>query len=218
VSIADNVRKILEELPEGIQLLAAAKAREPGEILEAVKAGIGIIGENYVQEAQRARESIGGGVEWHFIGRLQKNKVKKAVELFDMIQTVDSFEIAGEIDRRSAGAGKITRALIEINSGREPQKSGVVPEKAAHLVREISGLKNVHVMGLMTMGPPVDKAEESRRYFRETKQVFDEIRSLGIPNIEMKYLSMGMTESYRIAIEEGANIVRVGSGIFEARV
>jgi len=107
-----------------------------------------------------------------------------------MIETVDSLEIAIEIDRRSAEAGKIMPVLIEVNSGREPQKSGVFPEKATHLAKEISGLKNVRLLGLMTMGPPVDKPEESRKYFRETKKVFDEIKSLNLPNAEMKYLSM----------------------------
>ncbi len=217
MSISENVRRILGELPEGVRLLAAAKAREPGEIMEAVKAGVKIVGENYVQEAQKAREVIGGVVEWHFIGHLQKNKVKKAVELFDVIETVDSPEMALEIDRRSAEAGKTMPVLIEVNSGREPQKSGVFPEIATRLAREISGLSNVRLVGLMTMGPPVDKPEDSRKYFRETKKVFEDIKSLGLPNTEMKYLSMGMTESYRIAIEEGANIVRVGSGIFGER-
>jgi pyridoxal phosphate enzyme (YggS family) len=217
MSIAENVRQILRELPTGVRLVAAAKTRQPGEIREAVDAGINIVGENYVQEAQSAREVIGGKIEWHFIGHLQKNKVRKAVELFDMIETVDSLEIAAEIDRRCAEAGKTMPVLIEVNSGREPQKSGVFPEKTTELIKEISRLKSVRVKGLMTMGPPVDNPEESRPFFRETKRVFEEIKSLGLPNVEMKYLSMGMTDSYRIAIEEGANIIRLGSRIFGER-
>jgi hypothetical protein len=197
--------------------MAAAKTREPREIAEAIEAGIEIIGENYVQEAERVFQQIGHQAAWHFIGHLQKNKVKKAVEIFDMIETVDSLEIAAEIDKRCAAAGKIMPVLIEINSGREPHKSGVFPEVAEALAAGIADLGNIHVSGLMTMGPPVDSAGESRTYFKQTKQLFDRIKALALPNIEMKYLSMGMTDSYRVAIEEGANIVRIGSKIFGER-
>jgi len=215
--IKQNVRQILNELPAGVQLVAAAKKREPREILEAVAAGIRIVGENYVQEAERAYQEVGDKVEWHFIGHLQKNKVKKTVEIFDMIETVDSAEIAREIDKRCAQAGKTMPVLIEINSGRETQKSGVYPEDAERLISEISTLENIRVAGLMTMGPPVDRPEDSRPYFIETRKVFDRIKGLNLPNVEMKYLSMGMTDSYRIALDEGANVIRIGSRIFGER-
>jgi pyridoxal phosphate enzyme (YggS family) len=218
VSIEQTVRQILDELPEGTQLVAAAKTREPQEILEAVNAGISIVGENYLQEAERAYQEIGGKVEWHFIGHLQKNKVKKACAIFDMIETVDSKDIAGEIDKRCVAAGKTMPVLIEINSGREAGKAGVYPEKAEQLIREIATLKNIRVAGLMTMGPLTSHPEEARRYFRETKKLFERIKELKIPNVAMQYLSMGMTDSYRVAIEEGANIVRIGSKIFGERV
>jgi len=217
VTIKQNVRQILDELPAGVQLVAAAKTREPREVLEAVEAGIKIVGENYVQEAERAYQVVGDRVEWHFIGHLQKNKVKKAVEIFDMIETVDSIEIAAEIDKRCVRAGKTMPVLIEINSGREEQKSGVHPEDAERLIREIATLKNIRVMGLMTMGPLVGQTEDSRPYFIETRKVFDRIKEINLPNVEMKYLSMGMTDSYRIALEEGANITRIGSRIFGER-
>ncbi len=218
MTIEQNVRQILDELPAGVQLVAAAKTRDPRETLEAVEAGVKIIGENYVQEAEKAYQVVGDRVEWHFIGHLQKNKVKKAVDIFDMIETVDSIEIAGEIDKRCARAGKTMPVLIEINSGREEQKAGVYPEDAERVISEILTLKNIRVIGLMTMGPLGGRPEDSRPYFIETTKVFERIKQLNLPNVEMKYLSMGMTDSYRVALEEGANIVRIGTRIFGERV
>ena len=207
----------MSELPDGVELVAAAKTRQPEEILEAVEAGIKIIGENYVQEAERAYGAVGNRAKWHFIGHLQKNKVKKAARIFDMIETVDSVELAREIDKRCAPIGKVMPILIEINSGREKQKAGVIPEEAERLVREISNYQNIKVMGLMTMGPFVGDPEDSRPYFVETKKIFERIKQLDLPNVDMRYLSMGMTNSYKIAIEEGANMVRIGSKIFGER-
>jgi len=216
--IKQNVQKILVELPNGIELVAAAKTRTPEEILEAVQAGVKIIGANYVQEARRAYEVVGKKAEWHFIGTLQKHNVRrKMVEMFDMIETVDSLEIAKEIDRRCAQIGKVMPILVEINSGREEQKSGVLPEDAEQLVRDVSNLRNIKVMGLMTMGPRLGNPEDARPYFVETRKIFERIKGLDLPNVEMKYLSMGMTTSYKIAIEEGANIVRIGTKIFGER-
>ena len=216
--IEQNVSQILNELPNGIQLVAAAKTRQPEEVLRAVESGVKIIGENYVQEAERAQEVVGNKVKWHFIGYLQKNKVKKAVTIFDMIETVDSPEIAREIDKRCAQIGKIMPVLIEINSGREKQKSGIFPENTEPLITEISAFPNIRVMGLMTMGPRFGNPEDSRPYFVKTKKIFDQVKKLNLPNVEMRYLSMGMTNSYKIALEEGANIVRIGSKIFGERV
>jgi pyridoxal phosphate enzyme (YggS family) len=212
-----NIGQILGELPGYVQLVAAAKTREPQEILDAIQAGVKIIGENYVQEAERAFNIVGNKVQWHFIGHLQKNKVKKAVEIFDMIETVDSPEIAEEIDKRSAQAGKIMPVLIEINSGREASKTGVQPDNAEQMITSLATLKNIRVSGLMTMGPATEKPDDIRPYFRETKKLFDNLKNLAIPGADMKYLSMGMTDSYQIAIEEGANIVRIGSKIFGER-
>jgi len=215
--VKQNVNQILSELPEGVHLVAAAKTRRPEEVLEAVKAGAEIIGENYVQEAERAYQVVGNRAKWHLIGHLQRNKVNKAVRIFDMIETVDSIEIASEIDKRCAQIGKIMPVLIEVNSGREKQKSGVFPEGVGQLASEISAFPNIRVMGLMTMGPRFGNPEDSRPYFVETRKIFEKIKKLNLPNIEMKYLSMGMTNSYRIAVEEGANIVRLGSKIFGER-
>ena len=215
--IKQNVAQILSELPDGVQLVAAVKTRTPEEILEVVESGVKILGENYVQEAERIYEVVGNKAKWHFIGHLQKNKVKKAVRLFDMIETVDSLEIAREIDKGCAQIGKVMPVLVEINSGREEQKSGVFPEKAGQLIRDISGLSNIRVMGLMTMGPRFGKPEDSRPYFVETRKIFERIKKLNLPDIQMRYLSMGMTNSYKVALDEGANIVRIGSKIFGER-
>jgi len=208
--IKESVEKILQELPEGVELEAACKTRTPEEILEAVNAGVSIIGENYVQEAEKAFQAIGNKAKWHFIGHLQKNKVKKAVKIFDMIETIDSLELAEELDRACSKENKIMPVLIEVNSGREKQKFGVFPEDVEELIGNISQLKNINVMGLMTMGPMTGDPELSRPYFLETRKIFNKV---GI----LKYLSMGMSNSYKIAIEEGANIIRVGTKIFGER-
>ncbi len=215
--IKENVKQILEKLPKDVFLVAAAKTRTIEEILEAIDAGVKIIGENYIQEAINVFEAIGEKVKWHFIGKLQKNKIKKAVKIFDMIETVDSVKLAREIDKRCNEINKIMAVLIEINSGREPQKSGVLPEDAEKLIEEVSDFPNIRVMGLMTMGPFAGNPEDARPYFKETKKIFDKIREIDLPNVEMRYLSMGMTNSYQIAIEEGANIIRIGTKIFGLR-
>jgi len=217
MGIKDNIRELLKELPPGVELVAAAKKRTPDEVLQAVEAGVKFIGENYVQEAETAGAAVGNKAVLHMIGHLQKNKVKKAVALFDMIETVDSVELAEEIDKRCAQMGKVMPVLVEINSGKEAQKAGVLPENAEALIREISCLPNIRVMGLMTMGPRFGDPEDSRPYFVITRRLFDRIKALEIPNVEMKYLSMGMTNSYRIALEEGANLVRIGTRIFGER-
>ncbi len=217
--IKENVIKIVSELPEGVELEAACKARTSEEVLEAINAGVRIIGENYVQEAEEIFRVIGNKekARWHFIGHLQENKVKRAVKIFDMIETIDSFEIAEEINKVCAMQDKIMPVLIEINSGREKQKSGVYPEDSYRFINMLAGLPNIKVLGLMTMGPMTGDPEDARQYFVETKRIFDKIRGEAIPNTEMRYLSMGMSDTYRVAIEEGANIVRIGTNIFSDR-
>ena len=217
-SIAENVRALLAELPSGVELVAAAKTRTPKEILAAIEAGVRAVGENYVQEAAAAVAVVGRNVRWHFIGHLQSNKVKRAVEIFDLIETVDSVELAGEIDKRAAALGKVMPVLVEINSGHEPQKAGILPGEAESLVREIAPFKNIRVEGLMTMGPFEGNPEDARPYFRETKRVFEDLKALSIAGIEMHRLSMGMTNSFRVAVEEGATMVRIGTLIFGPRL
>jgi pyridoxal phosphate enzyme (YggS family) len=215
--ITENVKEILKELPEKVELVGVAKTRSPEEILEAIDAGLGIIGENYVQEAERAFQIIGQKVKWHLIGHLQSNKAKKAVQIFDMIETVGSMKLARAVENACRKEGKIMQVLIEINSGEEPQKAGVMPGEAISLIREISELKNVRIMGLMTMGPFAGEPEDARPYFQKTKSIFEEIKALNMPDVKMEFLSMGMSNSYRVAIEEGANLVRIGTKLFGQR-
>lgn len=216
--IRENVARLLSELPQGVEVVAAAKGRTPDEVLEAVKAGVSIIGENYISEAREAYQMVGTRAKWHFIGTLKKHSIRRnVVQMFDMIETVDSLEIASEIDKKCALIGKRVPVLIEVNSGRESQKSGVLPECVELLIRQIGGLDNLKVMGLMTMGPYSADPEDSRPFFLETRKLFDILKGLDISGVEIKYLSMGMTDSYKVAIEEGANIVRIGTGIFGER-
>ncbi len=216
-AIKDNIQAILAELPPGVELVAAAKTRTPAEVMEAIAAGVTVIGENYVQEAEKAVAAVGRGVRWHLIGHLQKNKARKAVELFDVIETVDSFELGREIDKRAAAIGRTIEILVEINSGREPQKAGVFPEKAEDLIRELAPLEHIKVRGLMTMGPLEGDPEDFRPCFRETRRLFELLKAAGCPGTEMKVLSMGMTNSWRTAVEEGATMVRIGTAIFGPR-
>ena len=215
--IKENVKKILGVLPQGVQLVAAAKTRTQEEVLEAVEAGITIIGHNYVQEAERGFEVIGHQTKWHMIGHLQSNKAKKAVKIFDMIETVDSFKLAKAIDKACRNMNKSMAVLIEINSGEELQKAGVIPGDAISVVREISDLENVRIMGLMTMGPFSGDPEDARPFFQKTRTIFEDIKKANFPGVEMTYLSMGMSNSYKVALEEGANLVRIGTKIFGER-
>ncbi|MDI6699231.1 MAG: YggS family pyridoxal phosphate-dependent enzyme [Candidatus Saccharicenans sp.] len=216
--IRKTVRQLLRELPSGVDLVAAAKQQTPEKILAAIEGGIKIVGENYVQEAATAFQVIGRRVQWSFIGHLQKNKVKKAVEIFDLIETVDSLELAEEINKRCAAVSKTMPVLIEVNSGREPQKFGVLPEKVEELARVIINLPQLKLSGLMTMGPLEGNPEEARPYFRLTRQLFEELKKLNLPGAELNILSMGMSNSYRVAIEEGATRVRIGTRIFGPRL
>ena len=192
--------------------------RTPEEIKTAINAGVKIIGYNYMQEAEQMFQHLGNSVQWHMIGHLQRNKVKKAIHIFDMIETIDSQRLAELVDRHCAAEDKIMPVLIEINSGRESNKTGVLPENVDELIRGISNLPHLRIQGLMTMGPRFGNPEDSRPYFVETKKIFKELKELNLPNVEMTYLSMGMTNSYKVAVEEGANIVRIGSKIFGERV
>jgi pyridoxal phosphate enzyme (YggS family) len=222
-SITANVERILETLPPGVILVAAAKGRTAREVEEALRAGVAYVGHNYVQEAEQmipliaANQQLGQKVRWHMIGHLQKNKVKKAVRLFDMIETLDSWSLAELIDRRCAAMGLTMPVLVEVNIGREASKTGVLPEEVDDLVRRLGDLKHIRVQGLMTMGPRFGDPEDARPYFRATKEVFDRLAKANRPNVEMRTLSMGMSNSYQVALEEGANMVRLGTHLFGER-
>jgi pyridoxal phosphate enzyme (YggS family) len=216
-NIEARYMEIRKGVPDYVTIVAAAKTRTVDEIKEAIDAGIEIIGENYVQEAQRAISVLGDQAKWHMIGHLQRNKAKQAVQLFDMIETLDSWRLAEVIDRRCAAIEKTMPVLVEVNSGREPSKTGVMPEDVDELIQKLAGLSHIQVQGLMTMGPQFGDPEDARPFFQETKKAFDRISTAGIPNIEMRYLSMGMSNSYQVAIEEGSNMVRIGTDLFGPR-
>ncbi len=211
MALTQTINKIKKEIPANVKILAATKTRTTAEIQEAVDSGISIIGENYVQEAEKKYPYIKGDIEKHCIGHLQKNKIKKALEIFDVIETVDSLDIAKEIDKRTK---KQIPTYIEVNIGKETKKTGVLPENLEILIEEISKLKNVKITGLMTMAPFFEDIEKIRPYFKEMKRLFDKIHKK-YPSIAI--LSMGMSDSYKIAIEEGANLIRLGTAIFGRR-
>ena len=216
-SINESVTEIRNSLPAGVILVAAAKTRSSEEVQTAIDAGIEILGYNYLQEAERIHQIIGNKVQWHMIGHLQRNKVKNTVDLFDMIETIDTIKLAEEVNKRCSEINKIMPVLIEINSGKELNKTGVLPEDVDELIKQISSFPNIHVQGLMTMGPRFGSPEDARPFFKATKIAFDRLSNAKMPNVEMCYLSMGMSNSYKVAIEEGANIVRIGTKLFGGR-
>lgn len=218
MSIRERVLQVAAGLPAHVALVAAAKTRTPADVREAIDAGIRVVGHNYVQEAEAMIGQLGrDAVHWTLIGHLQRNKAKAAVSLFDSIQTVDSLRLAEAIARACRSIGRTMPVLVEVNTGREPQKSGVTPEDALDLIREIAGLSELQVEGLMTMGPWVEDAERLRPVFREARVLFEHIRAEKIPGISMQTLSMGMSDSYAVAIDEGSTMIRVGSALFGPR-
>jgi len=217
VDIEQRTKELLEELGPEIHLVVAAKNRTPAEVSECVTAGAKIIGENYLQDGERALQIIGNKASWHYIGRLQRKKIARIISVFDMIETLDSLEMASLIEKECAEAGRTMPVLVEVNSAREAQKSGVFPEELERFVARLSQFERIKIMGLMTMGPLSIEPGDYRPYFCVTRKLFEKISALNLPGVEMKYLSMGMTDSYRVAIEEGANIVRIGSKIFGPR-
>jgi hypothetical protein len=215
--IGESVRRILKTIPSDVLLLAAAKTRTVEEVEAAIQAGVTHIGYNYVQEALPIIQAIGNRAIWHMIGHLQRNKAKEAIQSFDMIETVDSWRLAKTLDRYCAEIEKTMPVLIEVNSGCEANKTGVFPDDVDDLVYQISTLEHIRVEGLMTMGPRFGDPEDSRPYYRATRKAFERLSDRNLQNINMRYLSMGMSNSYQIAIEEGANIIRIGSLLFGER-
>jgi len=215
--IYSRARGIIESVPKGISVLAATKKRSAGEILEAVSAGIKIIGENYVQEAQYKKRFISAGVSWHMIGTLQKNKVKKAIQIFDVIETIDSIDLADCVEKECAKVNKIICVMVEVNIAREPQKSGVLPEELENIIEFILGCSHMQLVGLMTMGPLTDNEKVLVQSFRAVRNLFGNIKDKFSLGNSFKYLSMGMSSSYSIAIQEGANLIRIGTSIFGLR-
>ncbi len=230
MSIAERYTHLKQSVPPQVTIVLAAKTRSPEEIEEAIDAGATDIGENYVQEAEAAHSALGdkaGQVNWHMIGHLQKNKINKALQVFDVIQTVESLKKAGDIDKRVPAAkdgAHVLPVYLEVNIGGEETKTGISPgdydDFEQHLINVVRGMtrfEHVRLEGLMTMGPLTSDPEGLRPYFRRVREMFDRIIDLGLPHVNMKHLSMGMTHSYQVAIEEGANMIRVGTAVFGER-
>ena len=228
MSLSANYTRVRQEIPENVTIVLAAKDRSAEEIEEAINAGATAIGENYVQEAGQIYSDLtkkAAKVRWHMIGHLQTNKINKALRVFDVIQTVDSLVKAEAIDKRVERAKrKIVPVFIEINIGSEDSKAGIKPaehepfnEYMERLFEDMSKLEHLRIEGLMTMGPRFGNPEDVRPYFKRTRKIFQKIKGVDLPNVDMKYLSMGMSNSYRVAIEEGSNMIRIGEAIFGER-
>lgn len=202
--------------PKDIKLLAVSKTIAPKIIQQAIDLGLTELGENKVQEIMSKYDLL-PQAQWHLIGHLQTNKVKYIIDKVKLIHSVDSLKLAQEISKRAIQAGITMEVLVEINIGNEESKHGVSPDKAEALAVEISKLDNIKVKGLMTVAPFVENPEDNRKYFKQMYNLFIDISSKNYNNISMEYLSMGMTNDYEIAIEEGANIIRIGTGLFGKR-
>ncbi len=201
-----------------VRLMAVTKTVDDQRIMQAIGAGVDMIGENYVQEARRKIELMGKSVQWHLIGHLQTNKAKYAVRLFEMIHSLDRIELARELDRRSRMTGVVMKVLIEVNISGEETKRGIAHRDALPLIREVSTLENLCVQGLMTMPPWFDDPQEARPFFVALRELSQRVAAENLPRVQMRELSMGMSQDYEVAVEEGATIVRIGRSIFGERL
>jgi hypothetical protein len=227
-TIAERVQMILSKIrsaatragrpPESVRLVAATKTVTVDRIQEGIDAGLFTLGENRVQEAipkiAALKETL---VRWHFIGQLQRRKVRTVIGLFDLIHSVDTPDLAQEIDRRAGDAGRSQDILLEVNIGDEPTKAGFQPEELVEMIASLPVLPHVRIKGLMAIPPPTADAESARPYFRKLRELSVRIAALDLPSVTMQELSMGMSNDYEVAIEEGATLVRIGTAIFGAR-
>lgn len=195
--------------PDEVRLIAVSKTVEMERIRLAIAAGVPALGENRVQEAREKIEALGRPVPWHLIGSLQTNKAKDAARLFDWVHSVDRLELARELDRRARALGRTVDALLEVNVGEEPQKTGVRPDEIRLLLDALAGMSGIRIRGLMAIPPAVESGEQSRPHFRRLRELRD---AAGL-----EHLSMGMSADFEVAIEEGATMVRVGTAIFGPR-
>ncbi len=202
---------------EDLTIVCAAKTKGPEAVRAAIAAGATDIGENYVQEAREKIVQVPDPAHWHLIGHLQRNKAKEAVRLFTLIHSLDTAALAQELDRQGQKQGKIVRVLIEVNLAGEQTKGGIAPAQIEPLLVAVSALPSLRVDGFMTIPPPGPNAEASRPYFQELARLRERYARFQTANITLRELSMGMTDDYQIAIEEGATIVRIGRAIFGER-
>ncbi len=227
VDIAGNCKRVMDGIvraaersgrdPRQVRLLAATKSRSARAVGAAVEAGVRLLGENYVQEAQAKKEAAGDIAEWHLIGHLQRNKARAAAALFSVIQTLDSPRLARALDREGRERNRYIDVLVEVNLAGERTKTGVSEEGLEPLLREVSGLSRVRVKGLMIVPPLAGDAEASRPYFRRLRELRDSLNDLALPNVTLEDLSMGMTHDYQVAVAEGSTLVRVGTALFGPR-
>ena len=202
---------------DDITIVAATKKVGPDAVRAAIESGIKVAGESRFQEAAPKIEAVGGAVEWHFIGHIQKNKVKFLTDIFSLVHSVDSVELAEAINRRAETNDRKVRILLQVNIGEEASKHGVMPGRAVAAAQKIAALPFISLEGLMAIPPLVTDAQESRHYFRKIMALKNEIESMGLQNVSMKQLSFGMSGDYEVAIEEGATHVRIGTAIFGKR-
>lgn len=205
------------DMSDDVKLIAVTKNHDIYVMREAIDLGILQIGENRVQEAMEKKSTLDRNVEWNLIGHLQTNKVKQAVALFDVIQSVDSEKLVLEIDHAAKKINKIQDILLQVNVAQEASKFGISSDDVINSATFISELTNVRLCGLMTIAPHYENPELARPIFKELFQLFINLKDKNLSHTEIKWLSMGMTNDYKIAIEEGANVIRVGSGIFGQR-
>jgi len=227
MSIRDNIERVRERVaeaaarcgrdPAGVTIVAVTKTRGPAEIAEALEAGISDLGENRVQEFLGKAGEVALPCRWHLIGHLQTNKVNKAIGRFAMIHSVDSLKLAEKINDAGAGAGLVTDILLEVNTSGEQSKFGLAPDEIPGVCEGIAGLSGVRLRGLMTVGPLTEDMAAIARAFGDLRRLADKVGSAGIARISMEHLSMGMTDDFETAIEEGSTIVRVGRVIFGPR-
>jgi pyridoxal phosphate enzyme (YggS family) len=225
--IETNYRNIVDRIGEAaakcgraasaVKLLGAAKSQNAEAVRAAIAAGLALVGENYVQEAQDKKKAVAERAEWHMIGHLQRNKAKAAVEIFDVIESLDNIALARELDKEGQRREKVVRVFIEVNLGGEKSKSGIGKSAVAALLEQSAPLAHLRIEGLMTVPPFGENPEESRRYFRELAELKEKFATFGVANADLQELSMGMTHDYTVAVQEGATIVRIGTALFGPR-
>jgi len=218
--VQSNIRAACEKSGRkffDISLVAVSKTQSADRVSELAALGIRTFGENRVQELLEKQPLVSGDMDWHMIGHLQTNKVKSIIDKVSLIHSVDSYRLANEIDKHAKAHEKIMEILVEINIAAEESKYGIEPGELPEFLKEIAAFQNILVKGLMCVAPYVENPEENRLYFRKMRRMFVDSAGISANNINMQYLSMGMTNDYMVAIEEGSNIVRVGTGLFGAR-
>lgn len=216
-NIKESIKKRHNIISNDVLLVAVTKNHDVEAMRQAIDAGAAVIGENRVQEAAQKYATLDRNATWHLIGHLQTNKVKHAVKIFDMIESVDSIKLAEAINKEAAKLGKVQKILVQVNLVKEASKTGVYLEDLPELLTAIDGMDNLKLMGLMFIAPIAENPEDVRPMFNQMYNLFIKVQKMPLAHADIKYLSMGMTHDYRIAIEEGANIVRVGTAIFGPR-